>query len=202
MSHPIKSVYFGGSRNLPLNTPLPLLAQAVAQAGGCRIHVGCAAGADAQVVQAVGSSLLQWQRLSIFAVGDKRGAGFHNHAAWSKLHPAQLMGASVHWLAGGALHVPMRARLIKRSYAALAGCSLAVFVMSTPAGSKGSLAVARGAVTRGIPVQAFIPGYSYESPPASVGAGQWLPHVFQFSKGITNNMRRCWQWQPAQASLF
>ncbi len=180
----MSSIYFGGSRSL---SPSPLLAQVVAAvlAAGAPVHVGCSAGADAQVVQcALRSASFQQDR--VFAAFSSSGAGSWSGSAVAVVQAWAQAGGSVSWLAGGSLAVPMVARLIRRSLAALAGCSVAVFFSP----GSGSLAVASHAVKSGIPVFAFGP-----QPAAIPGAaGAWSPSsFFGFS---------CWQFQPAQQSFF
>jgi len=103
---------------------------------------------------------------------------------------AACAGASVRWLAGGSLAVPLVARLMRRSRAALHGCSASAFFLASP-GSPGSLAVAGHAVAAGQPVFAFCPFI----PSAPRGcAGRWVAASFL---GFP-----CWQWLPAQAALF
>ena len=161
---------------------------------GAAVQVGCAAGADAQVIRffvfGLGAAFLS--QLSVFAVGGACGSGFPSVSPFSLL---QAVASRVRWWAGGSAAVPLRARLIQRSCAAFAGCSAAVFFLSS-ASSSGSLAVAAQAVKAGLPVFVFSCGFS--AAPASLAgqAGQWVPGSFF---GFP-----CWQWQPAavQISLF
>ena len=175
------SIYLGGSRHLP---PSPIVAQVVQaiQSSG-QVHVGCATGADQQVIQAARPS-----SLVVFAAFDHLGAGGWTGSAVQVVWQAKKAGASVQYLAGGSLSVPLRARLICRSQTALIGCSAAVFFCP----GSGSLAVAAHAVQSGIPVFAF--GGPGGSIPGQ--AGQWLQSQFcNFP---------CWQFQPKvqQPSLF
>ena len=177
-------VYFGGSRSL---APSPLLAQVVGAvlASGAPVNVGCSTGADQQVTTcALRSS--SFQQVRVFAAFNPSGAGSCSVSAVRVVHAWAQAGGSVSWLAGGSLAVPLAARLIRRSLAALVGCSVAVFFSP----GAGSLAVASHAVAAGIPVFAFGP-----QPAAIPGvAGGWSPSsFFGFS---------CWQWSAAQMSLF
>lgn len=177
------SVYFGGSRSL---APSPLLAQVVRAvlAAGQSVHVGCSAGADQQVIQGCSSSFSQAR---VFAAFSPSGAGAWSGSAVQAVQAWARAGGAVAWLAGGSLAVPLAARLIQRSLAALAGCSAAVFFCP----GAGSLAVAAHAIAQGIPVFAFSPA----APAAPRGcAGRWVASSFM---GFA-----CWQWQPAQLSLF
>lgn len=180
----MSSVYFGGSRSL---APSPLLAQVVGAvlASGAPVHVGCSAGADAQVIQCAHRSA-SFQQVRVFSAFGQGGAGACGVSAVSAVQSWAQAGGSVSWLAGGPLAVPLAARLIRRSLAALAGCSAAVFF----APGSGSLAVASHAVKAGIPVFAF------GSQPAAIpgAAGSWVSASFA---GLS-----CWQWSTAQMSLF
>lgn len=180
-------IHFGGSRSLVQSALLRQVISA-ALATGASIHVGCAVGADQQVISHVLCSG-QAAQLSVFAAFSRSGAGSWLSSAVGQVQRAERLGASVAWLAGGALAVPLRARLMCRSLAALAGCSLSVFFLS-PQGSAGSLAVAAQAVAQGIPVVVFCP----TRPVLLAGQlGSWQhSQLFGF---------KCWQWQPA-ARLF
>jgi hypothetical protein len=141
---------------------------AAVRASGACVSVGCSAGADALVLAA---ALGAGSPVRVSAVGSLAGAGF-----WSGSAPLALLRAapSVAWLAGGALAVPLRARLLRRSLAALAGASAAVFLAPGP----GSLAVAGAAVSAGVPVFAVVAAGS-AAPAAPRGAvGSWAPGAF------------------------
>ena len=186
------SVYFGGSRSLP---PSPIVGQVVSAvlASGQSIAVGCATGADQQVIQHFISSvcpiLHSWSfsQLRVYAAFDQFGAGAWAGSAVRQVQQFAEMGGSVSWLAGGGLQVPMVVRLMARSIAGLAGASAAVFFSP----GTGSLKVAGAAVERGIPVFAFsnpIPG----SPRGC--SGSWVSAKFM---GFP-----CWQWSSAQLSFI
>jgi hypothetical protein len=178
-------VAFGGSRSLS-SSFAPLVARVVAALGGGGVSVGCAAGADQAVVVA---ALAAGLPLSVFAVGSSSGAGF-----WSGSAPLSLLRScpSVVWSAGGSAAVPFRARLLRRSLAALAGCSSLVLFLASPS-SAGSLAVAGAAVSRGLPVFAFSCGFA-GAPLAPRGcAGAWVACVVA---GVS-----AWRWSPAGAQL-
>jgi len=194
------SVLFGGSRSLPASFA-PLVSRVVGAvlAGPQSVSVGCAAGADALALSAALAALpgsSAFARLALFCVGSASGSGFWSGSApWSLLSAAAAR-CRVFWFAGGGPEVPFRARLLRRSLAALAGCSSAVFFLSSPS-SSGSLSVAAAAVRAGQPVFVFSCGFS--GPPAplsSVPAGSWSPSAFL---GFP-----CWSWVPtaAQLSLF
>jgi hypothetical protein len=162
-------------------------------ASGQSITVGCATGADQQVIQHFISSvcpmLHSWSfsQLQVYAAFAQSGNGSWSGSAVRQVQQFASMGGSVSWLAGGGLQVPMVARLMSRSVAGLAGASAAVFFSP----GVGSLKVAGVAVERGIPVFAFsnpIPG----SPRGC--AGSWASAQFM---GFP-----CWHWASAQQSLF
>jgi hypothetical protein len=176
------SALFGGSRSLaPSFSGLvaSVVSAWLSSAPGARLAVGCAPGADAAVVSSCPPAAL-----SLFAVAP----GPSSAASW--VSAAAARGASVVWSAGGSPAVPFRARLLRRSLAALAGCSCAVFFLASPA-SPGSLRVAAAAAARGLPVFAFCCGFS-EPPALLVGcSGSWSPSSFC---GFP-----CLAWRPAAA---
>ena len=159
--------------------------------GGYRLHVGCAAGIDAAALcgaLALGgrySSL--FPHLHAFSAFDEQGQGSWRSSAVQVVMAAARAGALVHWLAGGGLSVPLVARLMSRSIAALAGCGLAVFFHPGP----GSLKVARAALKAGIPVLVWRIGWP--APPVLAVAAVPVSFLgFSF-----------WLFQPAtQSALF
>lgn len=180
----MNKILIGGSR---AGAPLPVVRSFVAQAlkAGFQISTGCAVGADQSVIQtclALGAP----SSLSVFAVGLPGGAGFWSGSACSAVRHAALRGASVRWLAGGPLSVPLFARLAARSRACLAGVGSAVF-FCRPGGSAGSLKTAAVAAAQGLNVFVFCSGGSF--PPALPGlVGQWVAAPLF---GIS-----FWQWLP------
>jgi hypothetical protein len=180
----MQSVYFGGSRSLSSS---PILGQVVSAvlASGSLVHVGCAIGADALVIQSVRPSL--FSQVRAFTAFSSSGAGAWSGSAVSVVQAFASAGGSVSWLAGGSLAVPLVARLMARSVAGLAGCSFAVFFQP----GVGSLKVAGVAVSRGIPVFAF--GSCPSASPRGC-AGSWVASSFM---GFS-----CWQWQSAQQKMF
>jgi hypothetical protein len=162
------SVYFGGSRSLPVT---PIIAQVISAvvAAGHHVHAGCQFGADAQVITAFLHTTAPCSQLHLFAVS-------HIAPQWFGC-PASL-GAHVTLSAGGTA-APMPARYLLRSIAAFQGCSQAVFFSP----GAGSLAVARECVKSGLPVFAF-----QQTQPAPIPSckGVWCItwfHGFQ-----------CWGW--------
>lgn len=178
------SVYFGGSRNLQhgqANPELSVLVQATQQ-GGQAVHVGCCVGADQLVIKA---GLANPSFLVVFAAFGPSGAGGWSGSAFGASRAAEQAGAEVRFFAGGHLEIPLEARLIRRSQAALSGCSAAVFFHP----GSGSMAVARCAVLACIPL--FVVG---PCPASLPGAGSWQEAMLT---GIY-----CWRFRPAQAELF
>ncbi len=204
------SIYLGGSRSL---APAPIVGQVVRAvlASGQSVHVGCALGADRQVIQAA-LGLGEPSSLVVFAAfargGPQSAPGAWSGSAVCSVYQAACAGASVRWLAGGALAVPLVARLMRRSQAALAGCSASVFFQPGP----GSLAVAGCAVAAGQPVFAFTSSFNAPAPAAPRGcAGQWVRSFFHpvclpaYQQGIfPRSGWACWRWAPSavQQSLF
>jgi hypothetical protein len=162
-------------------------------ASGQSVAVGCATGADQQVIQHFISSVCpllhsrSFSQLRVFAAFAQSGAGSWSGSAVRQVQQFEAMGGSVSWLAGGGLQVPMIARLMSRSVAGLSGASTAVFFSP----GVGSLKVAGVAVQRGIPVFAF--GSRPAGSPRGC-AGSWVPAQFI---GFP-----CWRWASAQSSLF
>ena len=179
----MSAIHFGGSRSLQSSPLLGQVVLAILQSGQS-IHAGCAIGADQQVVEAVLAAGGQ-SFLVVFAVFSPSWLGAWSGSAIGAVMSAARAGASVVWLAGGALSLPLVARLIRRSQVALAGCSASVFFLASPS-SRGSLAIAGHAVKVGQPVFAFCPVVP-QSPRGCLG--QWQPSSFL---GFS-----CWQWQPA-----
>jgi len=192
----VSVVAFGGSRSLSpaWGALVSSVVSAVLSSGGS-VAAGCAAGADQLAVSSV---LAQGAapRLALFCVGAASGAGFWSGSApLSLLRAAAGAGSAVAWCAGGGPALPFRARLLRRSLAALAGCSAAVFFLASPS-SPGSLRVAAAAALRGLPVFVFPCGFSGAPALLAGCAGAWIPSVFC---GFP-----CLAWQPAavQVPLF
>jgi hypothetical protein len=183
---PHSPIHFGGSRAL---LPAPVVVSVVQAviASGHPVHVGCAVGADQQVIEAALSSP---SFLFVFAAFARGGAGAWAGSAVSAVSAVAAAGASVSSLAGGSLRVPLVGRLMARSRAALAGCSASVFFLASPS-SRGSLAVAACAVCVHQPVYVFCSSCPMSPRGCS---GRWVPaQFFGFS---------CWRWVPAQSNLF
>ena len=192
MSHPIpfylppnSAVLVGGGRALAPGSSAWVACQAFTSSLACAdriIHVGCATGADQAIILCCPP-----RSLRVFAAFSASGAGAFGGSAVKVVRTHSSLGGSVRWLAGGPLSVPLVARLMARSLAALAGCSAAVFF----APGVGSLKVARHALQAGIPVLVACAGMS-AAPVLAVApvAVSWLGQSF-------------WLFAPpAQGALF
>lgn len=141
------SVLIGGSRSLSPSSSAWVACQSFTQSAmldHC-IHAGCATGADQAAVLAMGAG---GAGLWVFSAFSHSGAGAWSGSAVSTIQRFSDLGGSVKWLAGGSLAVPLVARLMARSLAALQGCAAAVFFQP----GQGSLKVARAALRQSIPV--------------------------------------------------
>ena len=192
MSHPIpfylpsnSAVLVGGGRALAPGSSAWVACQAFTSSLACAdriIHVGCATGADQAVILCCPP-----RSLRVFAAFSASGTGAFSGSAVKVVRTHSSLGGSVRWLAGGPLSVPLAARLITRSMAALAGCSAAVFFQP----GVGSLKVARRALVAGIPVLVATAGIS-SAPVLAVPAVlvSWFGQAF-------------WLFAPtAQGALF
>jgi hypothetical protein len=184
-------VVFAGSRSLPASASALVSGVVVrcVAAGVPSFSVGCASGADLAALSALVRSGVA-PRVSVFAVGSAAGAGFWSCSAplWA-LSGSAAAGASVSWLAGGPLSVPLSSRLARRSLACVgsvpAGSVFCAF-LSSPF-SRGSLLSARAAVARGLRVVVFCCGFAPSALP-SLGVGRWVsvPSSSAFAGGF------CW----------
>lgn len=182
----MSSIYLAGSRSLQLpSSQVAQVTLATLQAGHT-IRVGCCIGADQAVINSAmaagGASFLV-----VFAIFTASGRGACSLSAVQTVQAAGNLGASVRYLAGGPLNVPLAARLISRSVAAFSGSSAAVFFQP----GTGSLAVAALAASQQIPVYVFSSG---TPAPLAPQGGQWVASSFA---GFP-----CVQWSPAQIQLF
>lgn len=127
------------------------------------------------------ASYLAHRENTIFHVGDARGADLSWAWAFHRLGvPVITFGVAArpqNWppvpfssFAGGAAHIPFRARLAARSRAAAAGCSLGVFVLDN-ASSKGSLTTAAYMLLQAAQILIFTT-FPYQPDPLPV-AGRW-----------------------------
>ena len=162
-------VMLGGSRALAWDW-FSLVDRVAADilAAGFNVSVGCAAGADLWSLKA--ALIRNPSRVRISCVG-----------------------ASVSWGEGGPGSLPFRARLMRRSMAALDGCSAAVFFLAARS-SAGSLAVAAQAVEDHIPVFAYACGFDAPPAPPRSCYGEWIRSPFFGSEA--------WLWRPMQRTLL
>jgi hypothetical protein len=150
------SVLVGGSRSLVSGSPAWVACQSFVRASfvrGLQVHVGCATGADQAALIAL-PALQAIKSIKAFSAFAPSGAGAFPGSAVAAVQLSALQGVPVSWLAGGPLSVPLVARLMARSVAALQGCSAAVFF----APGIGSLKVARHALRSGVPVLVAVVG--------------------------------------------
>jgi hypothetical protein len=202
---------FAGSRFLPPGTASDLIVPVVASLlrRGCSIATGCAVGADAAVISAAlaasGAGALQ-----VFCAFGVAGAGAWHGSAVAPVAAAAAAGASVHWLAGGSLAVPLIGRLAQRSAAMVAACAGGGGLVAFPAaacptgllpagrwqpsgsGTWSSLALAAGI---GLTVVVFPLGWPADQLPA--WPGDWSP------AGATGVWAAGWRFTPiVQQALF
>jgi len=189
-------VLFGGSRSLAASwSPSVAAAVGAAVAAGWRVAVGCSAGADAAVLSACPVSALA----GVFAAFGPGGSGAASCSSVAGVLAAATAGAPVAWWAGGGPAVPLRARLSRRSLAALRICSAAVFFQP----GAGSLAVAGAAVAAGVPVWAVgLAGSAAPGAPRGC-AGAWRGASLPWPVSCCLRWA-VWAWSPsvAQPALF
>jgi hypothetical protein len=197
MSAAAVSVFFGGSRSLPAASAA-LVSSVVSRvaARGVEVAVGCCSGADRLALSAALAAAPSPDRLVVFAAFGPSGEGAVGPlSALREVQAAAAAGCRVCWWAGGPSALPVRARLVRRTRAAVAsGSGPAVFFLSSVS-SPGSLGAAAVAVACGRPVFAFCCGF--QSAPSLVPGviGRWVPARFA---GLP-----CWRWQgpPVPPSL-
>ena len=136
-------IYIGGSRKLKPSAALKQVVKSIL-AGGNQITVGCATGADQQVIEACQSSISQCH---VHAAFSENGNGSHSGSAVATVQAFCRAGGRVSWLAGGSLAVPLVARLMSRSLAGLRSANRAIFFEP----GAGSLKVARAALKMSLP---------------------------------------------------
>ena len=181
------SVLFCGSRSF---SSFPVVLGAVSRwlSAGGGVVCGASAGADALVVRAV-LSAGGASSLCVLSAFSSSGAGAAACSSVSSALAASAAGASVVWLAGGPLSLPLRARLAGRSASAAAlAAGGVVFSSGGPLGPGSSLSVSC-LVSRGCPVWLFSPSPS----PVRGLAGAWVPAFFC---GLS-----CFRFVPAQLSF-
>lgn len=185
------NLHFGGSRTLK-SVYQDLITDVVIRclAYDVGIHVGCATGADAAVIRAM---LPFAMHLSVFAQFSESGEGAFSGSDVDAVAAAASKGAQVSYLAGGPLSLPLKARLIRRSIAALENCSMSFFFIDRPF-SPGSLNVAAKAAKACQSVFVFPCGFSV--PPAK------LPGIS--TKWVETELfgYKCFKFYPGEISLL
>jgi len=184
--------YVGGSRSLVASSPAGRAVAQFSQAVTATnlLHVGCATGGDKIAIQNAHQTALK-----IFAQFAPSGQGAISSSATNTVKNAALCRVPVQFLAGGALSVPVRVRLIKRSIAAFSGCGVAVFF----APGAGSLSVARHALKAGIPVLVWQSN-------TSIHQKLYSPPIIGAKNAYGQNVRflglNFWLYEPKQKPLF
>lgn len=156
------------------------------------IRAGCAHGADTRVINAVLAEGAA-RSLEIYAVGSQWGSGFPGRSGSpAVVSEAKKRGAMVHWLAGGPLDIPVRARLALRSQAACHGADIGIWWLAHPRPSSGSL-LAAAHLARGGGLVAICPSFPQSKLPPLPGlAGAWTGTEWP----------KAYLWIPAQGRMF
>jgi len=179
-SFPVVSLV--GSRSLcPAGSRLAFRLGRSLASSGFGAAVGCAPGADLAFVRGwLSAPSSSAARLAVFAVGGASGRGFPSpRVSLPVLLSALAAGASVSWLAGGPLSVPLRRRLPARSDAAFrASSSFVLAVVSSPS-SRGSFRSLRLAAAAGRVVLVFPVGFSPSLLPRLAARGCWVRSGFR-----------------------
>jgi hypothetical protein len=168
-----------GSRSLPPEASTLVTAVALELvAGGCSIVCGCCAGADAAVLAALAGAggCTAGAPLHVLCAWGPGGAGAGPASAVDVVLAAARAGVPVDWWSGGGPSVPLRARLVARTRAVVAGASAGcvVFPTSPAVVGSGSWLAASAAVARELPVVAFPLGFPAAALP-ELGVGAWAP---------------------------
>lgn len=192
-------VCVAGSRDLPAAWGPRVAAVVRSLLGGGRgVVVGCAAGADALALQAaLAFPGVSAASLAVLAVGGPDGVGFRAASAYPGVAQAALaLPGAVRWWAGGPASLPLAARLVARSAAAVslaaasgAGAGFVAFVTSPT--SRGSFRAARLAARLGLPVLVFPCGFHPAQLPSLAGGrgvGRWVPVA------ATGAWAGAWRW--------
>lgn len=199
-----------GSRALGASAR-PAVASVVraALASGSRLVVGCASGADAAALAAA-LAAGPGAPVSLFAAFGQAGAGAAGRASNVRGVAAAVAGGlPVSWWAGGPASVPLRARLARRSLAAVRfaarggpGSSLVAFAAALPprpfssgpfpSCGSGSWSSVAAAALLGLPVSVVPVG-----PLASVSPASLPPLPGGGGGGVWVSASRGWRWSPA-----
>ncbi len=207
MSAPTSLVMLAGSRDLAPGAANIAAVVSELVADGAHLVTGCATGADAQVIRAaLAQGAPGAMALSVLAAhgpvapsapaSHYSAPGSWSGSAVAAVAAAQRAGASVSWWAGGGPDVDLRARLARRSLAAVrlvasssVGSGLVAWPSRLPsypfrAGAwpscgSGTWASVAAAVRMGVPVVVFRVGELVTVPlsswPAPAAGGSWSP---------------------------
>lgn len=170
----VSRVLVGGSRVLTPSASLAVRAvvRALAPVRPLSFACGCSTGADAAFLIALCQSGAA-ARLRVFAAFGSSGEGALTSSAVSAVVVAGRAGAAVRYNAGGGIEVPPRARLVKRTAAAVAASSAGVFVLSEPE-SRGSLLAVRALWRRGCPALVLPTCAVLPLPLPECSNGEWV----------------------------
>jgi len=205
MFAPFSRIGFCGSRSLPdsAQTLVTAIVTAALRNSTARIAVGCSVGADSLVLASVPSSFAS--RLSVFAAFGPNARGACPFSDVQRVTVAARSGASVMWWAGGALDLPLRARLANRTSALvrfLAQSSpSALFCFLSSLESAGSLRACRLAARLGVSVFVAAIDLPVDALPAGLprlGRGSWHPLNALALQIAPERGLLIFQWLPPQ----
>ena len=227
MSAPTSLVMLAGSRDLAPGAANIAAVVSALVADGAHLVTGCATGADAQVIRAaLAQGAPGAMALSVFAAHgpvapSSPGSRYSAPGSWSgsavaAVAAAQRAGAAVSWWAGGGPDVALRARLARRSLAAVrlvaassCGSGLIAWPSRLPSqplragpwpscgsGTWGSVAAA---ARLGVPVAVFAVGELVTVPlsswPTLAAGGSWS----SITSGVLAGAAI---WSPSSLDLF
>jgi hypothetical protein len=207
MSTPMTLVMLAGSRDLAPGAANIAAVVSDLVADGAHLVTGCATGADAQVIRAALALGAQGaEALSVLAAHgpvspSSPASRYSAPGSWSgsavaDVAAAQRAGASVSWWAGGGPDVALRARLARRSLAAVrlvaaSSCGSGLLAWPSrlpsypfragawPSCGSGTWASVAAAARLGVPVVVFPVGELVTVPlsswPAPAAGGSWSP---------------------------
>ncbi|RKT37906.1 hypothetical protein [Thiocapsa rosea] len=207
MNSPMSLVMLAGSRDLAPGEANITAVVADLVADGSHLVTGCATGADAQVIRAaLAQGAPGAMALSVLAAHGPvapsapasrySAPGSWSGSAVTVVAAAQRAGASVSWWSGGGPDVDLRARLARRSLAAVrlvaaSSCGSCLVAWPSrlpsypfragpwPSCGSGTWASVTAAARLGVPVVVFPVGAVVELPlaswPALAAGGSWSP---------------------------
>lgn len=191
-----RSVFVGGSRSAgPAAARVCTWLGRELAAAEFSLVVGCAPGVDELVLSSFVAAAGAPPAASVFAVGASSGAGFPSGSLPPAVAAAAALGSPVAWWAGGGPSLPLRARLARRTRAAVSAAGLAAVLVFSRPESRGTLLAGAAAAGRGLPVLALAAGFpAFVVPPLPGLAGRWV------SSSVFG--RPALLWQPAQQKLL